>query len=199
MPKSPYTSEMTDRHRQFLFVQPIAALLYKETKQLDLAIEALTTALMAQVDFLGSPHPFDQTDYYAQEMGDGLQRVLVSFSPLVEPTFLVEARWKAHAVENQLAKAGNRTINVDMGYLDLFKLVLASFKPRGNKIYLDQGVWADMTLIFEKGRFQPLPWSFPDFKSGVFDKDLLDIRSRYKALLADTKTIAPPEKDSLEQ
>ena len=59
--------------------------------------------------------------------------------------------------------------------------MLASFKGRGNKLYLDEGVWADMILVYEQGRFQPLPWSFPDFRAGAYDEDLSRIRGILKA------------------
>ena len=166
-------------------VLPIAALLYRDEAQLTRALDALQGALALRMDQRGAPHPFTMTDYYEPEMGAGLHRVLISLLPLVDPAFLAEARWRVHDVEQSLAVDGRRTVNIDLGYLDLFKLVLASFKERGNKIYLGQGVWADMTLIYERGAFQPLPWSFPDFKSGTYQAELLSLRQRYKGLLAE--------------
>jgi len=169
-------------------VQPIAALLFRDDEQLKEALTQLTQKLSVKVDFQGPPHPFDYTSYYTPEMGEGLQRVLVSFAPVREPGFLVEAKWIAHEIEERLSVQGNRVVNIDMGYLDMFKLVLASFKERGNKIYLDREVWADMTLTFERGEFHPLPWSFPDFKSGDYNAELMEIRHRFKTALAENKT-----------
>ena len=166
-------------------VQPIAALLYRDEETLNRGLEALERAMNLRVDRRGAPHPFTYTDYYGPEMGEGLNRVLVSLLPLADPVFLAEGRWQAHEVEQAFSLSGQRTVNIDLGYLDLFKVVLASFKERGNKIYLGRGVWADMTLTFERGGFHPLPWSFPDFKAGVYNGELLEIRTRYKALLAD--------------
>jgi hypothetical protein len=82
---------------------------------------------------------------------------------------------------------------VDVGYLDLFKLVLASFKGRGNKLYLERGVWADLTLTYERGAFQSLPWSFPDFRSGRYEEDLRRIRERFRTQLrAESPSARPP-------
>ena len=71
-------------------------------------------------------------------------------------------------------------MNIDCGYIDYDKVVLASAKYNGNKIYLDYGIWADLTLFFEKGKFYPYPWSFPDFRSGMYDAVFVEMRTRYK-------------------
>ncbi len=161
-------------------VKSVAAILYKDEPVLQQGLARFRSLTGSTVDFQGPPHPFDHTDYYETEMGAGLSRVIVSFSPLVEPASLVEAKWQAHGVEQALAVNERRTVNVDVGYLDLFKLVLASFKGRGNKLYLERGVWADMTLTYEKGAFKELPWTFPDFRSGAYAEEFLEIRRIYK-------------------
>lgn len=163
-------------------VMLLAAVLYADEASLEAGLRRLETAF-APLAWRGPAHAFDLTDYYAEEMGRGLQRVLVAFRGLVPPGFLVEAKWRAAGVEDALRRGGRRRVNVDVGYLDEFKLVLASFKGRGNKLYLARGVWADMTLTYGRGRFEPLPWSFPDFRDGRYDADLRAIRERYKAAL----------------
>ncbi len=161
-------------------VKLVAAVLYGEAAPLEQCLEMLAERF-SSLDFRGAAHRFTHTDYYEPEMGAGLSRCIVAFTELVTPGDLVWVKHEAHDVEQALSREGRRRVNVDMGYLDLYKLVLASFKGRGNKLYLDEGVWADMTLIYENGAFSPLPWSFPDFKAGVYDEDLLSIRALYKA------------------
>ena len=169
-----------------------AAVLYREEGALRQAIARLEPAF-SPVDHQGAALPFNQTDYYQAEMGGGLRRVLVSFSSLVSPAELAVAKHAAAAVEDALRNpSGDRTVNVDVGYLDLFKVVLASFKGRGQKLYLGRGVWADLTLTYSEGRFHPLAWTFPDFRGdgsgsddtgGRYDADLRAIRERYKQQL----------------
>jgi hypothetical protein len=73
-----------------------------------------------------------------------------------------------------------RRVNLDPGIMDYDKFVLASAKYNGQKVYLDRGIWADLTLHYEKGRFDPYPWSFPDFKSRIYDGAFMEIRQLYK-------------------
>ena len=56
-------------------VQPFAALLYREEDALEAALEELER-LWSPIARRGEPHPFNRTDYYAPEMGEGLLRVL---------------------------------------------------------------------------------------------------------------------------
>ena len=119
-------------------VKPFAAVLYREPAALEAALERLAAAF-SPVERRGPPHAFDQTDYYAAEMGDGLQRLLASFARLEAPGWLVAAKHRATAVEDALRSGGRRRVNVDVGYLDLGKVVLASWKGRGSKLYRSAG------------------------------------------------------------
>lgn len=163
-------------------VKYFAALLYRDETALTSALEQLSHA-WSDIDYHSPAFAFDQTDYYQPEMGAHLKRILVSFGELVLPDRLVALKQLAGEIEQTLCIEQRRTVNIDPGYLDLFKVVLASYKARGNKIYLGDGVWADPTLYYAKGRFQTFPWSFPDFKTGTYDESLLEIRRLYKAAL----------------
>jgi hypothetical protein len=137
-------------------------------------------ARFGAVDVRGAPVPFDHTDYYAPELGRGLRRTIAAFAELVPPPFIVAAKWAARDIERALSQAGRRRVNLDVGFLDAFKVTLASFKERGNKVYLDRDVWLDIQLTFERGKLHPLPWTFPEFRAARYDADLLRIRARYR-------------------
>jgi hypothetical protein len=91
----------------------------------------------------------------------------------------------ANGIEQEFASRGNRTVNLDPGYLDYYKVVLASAKFGGQKIYMRDGIYADMTLIHFKGKWESFAWGFPDFKSGIYDEVLSTIRNLYKAQAKD--------------
>ena len=76
-----------------------------------------------------------------------------------------------------------RRVNLDPGYLDLGKLVLASFKQAHDKIYLGRGVWAHTCLRYRAGNFIAPDHSFPDFQDGRFNRFMLQARNLYKSLL----------------
>ncbi len=130
-------------------------------------------------DFEGQDHAFDITDYYENEMGKNLKRRLIAFEKLVSPEILAGAKILCNEVEEKLKIENKRQINLDIGYLDHNKIVLASAKGAGQKIYLRDGIYADFIARFGKGHYRPFEWCFPDFKDGRYDKELLQIREKY--------------------
>jgi hypothetical protein len=163
-------------------VQLFAALLWADEEALRAAGRKLE-GLWGPVDHAGQDHPFDVTEYYEREMGPGLKRRLVAYERLVQPEALVEAKLAANAVEAELRGAHGRRVNIDAGYLDHAKVVLASMKYAGQKIHLGRGVYADMVLRFRDGKYRPFEWTFPDFRDGRFDADLAAMRATYLAQL----------------
>lgn len=136
-------------------------------------------ARFGEIDFAGADHPFDRTGYYESEMGRRLNRRLISFVRLASPDSIGEAKYFCNEVEDRLAGEKGRLVNLDIGYLDHNKVVLASFKGAGQKIYLRDGVWADLVARYRKGRYSSFEWTFPDFKDGRYDGELLEIRQKY--------------------
>lgn len=135
------------------------------------------------IDLRSDAFPFDMTTYYEREMGGNIYRIIFSFEALQSPGELAGLKILCNEIEEDLSANNSRKVNLDIGYMDFHKLVLASAKYNGQKIYLDQGIYADTTLIFESGKFKALENTFPDFKSGRYDPILLNIRNKYKAQL----------------
>ena len=160
-------------------VNLFVGILYSDRALLQEGVARLE-ALYGPADYRSPDFPFDLTDYYVPEMGSPIVRLFVSFRRLIDPSALAGIKIETNAIEDGLAVHDQRKVNLDCGYMDYDKVVLASAKYNGQKIYLDRGIWADLTLRFEKGRFVPFPWSFPDFKSGRYDRVFLDIRQRYR-------------------
>ncbi len=159
-------------------VKLLVAILWADRPSLDTALAGLERE-WGPVDFLGADCPFDMTDYYLAEMGANLQRRLVAFAKLVPPESLREAKRIANDLEDALAGPQGRRVNLDIGYLDRSKIVLASLKYAGQKIHLGDGVYADLVARYGHGRYQPFEWTFPDFRDGRYDEELGVIRRRY--------------------
>jgi len=60
--------------------------------------------------------------------------------------------------------AVTRPLNLDPGYLTEAKLVLASTKDHAHRIYLGRGIYAEVTLHYQNGRWQSHDWTYPDFQ-----------------------------------
>ncbi len=132
----------------------------------------------------GEFFPFCKTDYYKTEMGENLYRGVVSFEGLVEPENIGICKNKAIELENCLKnETGNRTLNIDVGYMDSDKIVLPSTKRGPFKLYAGSGIWLDMILTYAKGDFKPTQWAFADFKENPYKRDLLLVREKYKRAL----------------
>lgn len=161
------------------FVKFFVTILFSDQERLQIAVKELEE-LFGEIDFQSEYFLFDSSDYYQQEMGGEIKRVFLSFLKLRPPDFLIEAKKRSIDIERKLAVEGKRKVNIDPGYIDYSKLVLSTHKGGGCKIYLKDGVWADLILRYEKGKFIPFPWTFPDFESSKYYEVLLHIRSIYK-------------------
>jgi hypothetical protein len=130
-------------------------------------------------DLVGPWWPFTATDYYTQEMGPNLGRRLVAFLHLADPAQL--ANWKVftNGIEEGFSPGGRRMVNLDPGYVAKERLVLATGKNYTHRIYLDQGIYGDLTLIYSRGEFRPLPWSYPDYVQGDLPALLGLVRKKY--------------------
>lgn len=159
-------------------VKLLVAILWADAEALQAAVEELQS-VWGPLDFTGADRPFDRTDYYAEEMGAGLQRRLVTFAGLVPSENLRPAKLRCNEIEDRLSAAHGRRVNLDIGYLDHNKIVLASLKYAGQKIHLGDGVYADLIARYKHGRYQPFEWTFPDFRDGRYDGELAQIRSAY--------------------
>lgn len=161
-------------------VKFIIAALYSDDAKYERALD-ICQSKFGPIDYRSAQFPFEMTDYYQDEMGTPVFRQFISFTNLVNPGELATLKIQCNAVEETVAEREKRKVNLDAGYLDFHKYVLASAKFNGQKIYLAHGIYADPTLYYRKGDFHPYSWSFPDFKeSDRYYESLLAIRHIYK-------------------
>ncbi len=147
------------------------------------AVASELVRLFGQVALTSPAFPFDTSDYYRDEMGQDLERTWYCFHELCGAERLADDRLATGAIEERFALDGARRINLDPGYLDAGKLVLASLKEAPEKIYMGRGVWAHVCLRYRWGKFSAPEHSFPDFRDGRFDAFMLQARQLYKTLL----------------
>ncbi len=157
--------------------------------------EALARAQLELVQRLGpivlvSPvYPFEQTSYYEQSMGPGLNKQLWTFSRLAPPDSLSGLKTLTNALERDAADSARypaeRPVNLDPGLLGLAKFVLATTKDQAHRIYLRDGIFAEITLQYRDGAWQPCPWTYADYRLPAVIDFLRQARNDYRQRLAD--------------
>jgi hypothetical protein len=135
-------------------------------------------------DLVSPAVPFDFTHYYDGEMGTPIRRFFVSFGRLVDPSELAGIKCLANAIEDGFREVGRRKVNLDPGLLCLSRFVLATTKESSHRVALHSGIWAEVTLLYEKGSFRPVEWTYPDYRSAGYISVLNDIRAVYKRQVA---------------
>ena len=131
------------------------------------------------IDMVSRWLPFLETDYYAAEMGAPLFRRLIAFLTLVQQDALAGIKRLTNELETRFAANGNRAVNIDPGYLVAERFVLSTGKNFTHRIYLREGIYADLTLIYREGRFLPLDWTYPDYAGGPIISFLTAVREKY--------------------
>ena len=140
----------------------ITGLLHGPGDALKLALQAMTGEF-GPLDHLSRAAPFGHTSYYEKEMGRGLVRRYASFQELVDPGRLAGIKLVTNRLEKEIAEDGRRRINIDPGLLSEERLVLATGKNYLHRVYLRDGIHADLTLIYEQDSYRALPWTYPDY------------------------------------
>ncbi len=145
---------------------------FKKTK-------ALLEKRFGKIDFESKNLPFNYTTYYEDEFGKNLKRVFISFKDLIPPQELAKIKITTNIIEKRLSKEDSRLINIDPGYLDLAKLVLASTKDYKHRIYLNRGIYAEITLFYAGESFRPWDWTYPDYKTPEYIAIFNRVRNIY--------------------
>jgi hypothetical protein len=133
---------------------------------------------------------FDRTRYYAREMGWPLHRRFLSFERLVRAESLVDVKLKTNEIERQCLSEGKRTVNIDPGYISPERLILATGKNYVHRVYLSEGIYADLTLLFKRGSFEPLSWTYPDYKDPQTIGFFNGVRETYMKQLREARRIS---------
>ncbi len=136
---------------------------------------------LGPLDLVSETFPFTYTDYYTPEMGPHLLRRFVSFERLIDPGDLPRIKRLTNALEGEATGDVARPINLDPGTVNGSQLVLASTKPHAHRIYLADGIYAEVTLLYREGQWTPLPWTYPDYAAPAYHGYLCAVRQRYLA------------------
>ncbi|MEM9411986.1 MAG: DUF4416 family protein [Planctomycetota bacterium] len=131
---------------------------------------------------------FDQTSFYKGSMGSDIQKKLFAFHSLIPPATLPKIKLQSNEWEQEYRRQNDypeeRPLNIDPGYLTEAKLVLATTKDRDHRIYLRDGIFAEITLFYKQGAWECSRWTYPDYKTSpyhdFFDRCREYLRNRYQ-------------------
>ncbi len=138
-----------------------------------------------KIDFVSKIQPFVHTAYYEREFGKDLKRKFISFQRLILPQQLSQIKIITNKIEEKLSEDRGRLINIDPGYLDLSKLILASTKDYKHRIYLNKGIYAEVTLFYQDKTFKFWEWTYPDYKTVEYIKIFNQMREIYARQIKD--------------
>ncbi|HOK95086.1 MAG TPA: DUF4416 family protein [Anaerohalosphaeraceae bacterium] len=138
------------------------------------------TEAFGPADLVSQIWPFDMTEYYADQAGPNIVRQFLAFETLLDPGRLAWVKHQTNQMEQELARRLNtpypRPVNLDPGLVEPSKLVLASTKNFAHRIYIGEGIYAEVTMTYVRGRWETFPFTFPDFKSGRYNEFLNLVR-----------------------
>ena len=165
---------------------PVKLIIAIFTPQPDLfpKIERELEKKWGKIDFKCPLFDFNYTDYYQEEMGFDLKKKFICFESLISPENLDSIKLSTNELEKKYSVADKRLVNIDPGYISNSNLVLASTKDYYHRIYLGNGIYAEVTLFFQKDSFQPLLWTYPDYKTSESIDIFNRIRGIYRKQLA---------------
>lgn len=152
-------------------VKLIIGVLAADHQCLQTAIEALKSQF-GNLDLVSDIWPFNQTDYYKDQAGENILRQFASVERLIDPGKLAKIKHETNKLEQKLAKKLKfnlpRPVNLDPGLIEPSKLILASTKNYSHRIYIGKKMYAEVTLIYDKGGWKPFEYTYPDYKQKCY-------------------------------
>ncbi|MGA2172406.1 MAG: DUF4416 family protein [Sedimentisphaerales bacterium] len=162
-------------------VKLIIGILAADETALAAAVKTIS-AKFGQIDLASDVWPFTQTEYYKDEIGPNILRQFVSLEKLINPAKLAKIKHATNKIEQKLARRLKtplpRPVNLDPGIIEPSKLVLATTKNYSHRIYIGHKMFAEVTLIYEKGAWRHFEYTYPDYRKLCYHDFFTKVRTR---------------------
>ena len=158
----------------------IIGVIYSDKAALDKALEILVSEF-GEIDAVSEEFSFSKefSTYYDEEMGgEGLRRIY-SFKKTVDPSRQADIKIRTNEIEEELSVNGGRRVNLDPGFINHGRLLLATTKKAGFRIPLKDGIYTEMTLFYARGEWHKLPWTYRDYQSERVQRFITEVRHKY--------------------
>jgi hypothetical protein len=165
-------------------VTPILGVLYRDYAIVEDTL-IWVEKLIGDIGLASDEYEFSATNHYESEMGSNLKRRFYVFDDLHDPELLADWKTETNRLEDHATERTDdyRPINLDPGYITGSKLVLASVKGLGHRVYIGRNIYAEATMSYRQGEWIKRDYTFPDFKSGQYDAFFSKARERHLMLL----------------
>lgn len=173
-------------------VEPVVrfcAVISRHAEARQWALQRLTQRWGATAE-ISLPSSFTAGGFYDDEMGTGLTKELVAIEQFADPAGLADWKTTTNDWEHEYAESADheetRPLNLDPGYVTQAKLVLATIKDRDHRLYLKDGIFAEVTLNFMGGRWVHHRWTYPDYRTDSVAEFAMRCRDRLRSHLLET-------------
>ncbi len=170
--------------RQVLLVVPVIS---RHEAALAWAVDR-STEVWGDLALRSESFEFTETSFYERTMGANLKKTFLAFARLIDADELASIKRLTNQWELEYAQQSDheesRPLNLDPGYITEAKLVLATTKDRDHRIYLGDGIYAEITLYYHHGNWTARDWTYPDYRRADFHQFFTTcreyLRSRYR-------------------
>lgn len=158
----------------------IVGVIFHDKEIHDKAMEILTSEF-GPVDDCSQEFSFsgEFSTYYDDEIGGEGFRRIYSFKELIDPARQADIKTRTNEIETMFSEDGKRKINLDPGFINHGRLLLATTKETGFRIPLKNGIYTELTLFWARGGWQKLPWTYRDYQSERVQKFITKVRQNY--------------------
>jgi hypothetical protein len=152
--------------------------MYKSESQLNEVLSLLENKFGAISERCGSINFSTLTNYYDSEMSGDVNKEYIVFEKPINRSTLSEIKLFTNSLEEKFLGKLGREINLDPGYITSEKFVLASVKDFAHRIHIGDGIFAEVTLHFKKGKTQFFSWTYSDYMEKEVELFLLVAQKR---------------------
>ena len=158
----------------------IVGVIYRDPDVLEAALAALVERF-GEWEAVSEEFSFSRefSDYYDEELGGEGMRRIYSFRDTGDASKQAEIKEFTNEIEARFSIDGNRRINLDPGFINHGRLMLATTKKAGFRIPLKNGIYTELTLFYARGEWQRLPWTYRDYQSERVQKFITEVRRTY--------------------
>lgn len=160
----------------------IIGVIYHDEEVLREAMRILVEEF-GEVDLVSEEFSFsgEFSTYYDEEIGGEGFRRIYSFKNTVAPDRQADIKIRTNEIEASFSVDGKRKINLDPGFINHGRLMLATTKETGFRVPLKDGIYTELTLFYARGAWQKFPWTYRDYQSERVQRFITEVREIYLA------------------